>query len=86
MRALRGSSGPEGSRIGEIPSDPWPGAANEFAIDLGEIAFRRGELRTPSSTRFSYRPLLASIALRGLRLFAALVVLFILVDLTHYFL
>lgn len=61
-------------------------AANEFAIDLGEIAFRRGELRTPKLHRFSYRPLLASIALRGLRLFAALVVLFILVDLTHYFL
>jgi hypothetical protein len=41
-------------------------------------------VRTPRLQRWSYRPLLRALALRGLRLLAAALFLFILLDLTHY--
>jgi tetratricopeptide (TPR) repeat protein len=58
--------------------------ASGVGRDLGDLAFRRGELKTPRLQRWSYRPLLRALALRGLRLLAAALFLFILLDLTHY--
>jgi tetratricopeptide (TPR) repeat protein len=58
--------------------------ASGVGRDLGDLAFRRGEVRTPRLQRWSYRPLLRALALRGLRLLAAALFLFILLDLTHY--
>lgn len=60
-------------------------AASGIAQDLRDLTLRRGEVRTPRLHRWSYRPLLRSMALRSLRILAAAVFLFILLDLTHYF-
>jgi len=66
------------------PLRPLARFASGIGRDLGDLAFRRGEVRTPRLQRWSYRPLLRVLALRGLRLLAAALFLFILLDLTHY--
>ena len=59
--------------------------ASAVLTDLGEIGVQRAEFRTHRLQRWSYKALLQFLAWRGLRLFAALVFLFVLIDLTHYF-
>ncbi|HPJ30336.1 MAG TPA: tetratricopeptide repeat protein [Methanothrix sp.] len=59
--------------------------ASVIGSDLAAIGPGRAEFRTPRLQRTAYGPLLRSFAWRGLRLFMALVFLFLLTDLTHYF-
>jgi hypothetical protein len=58
---------------------------SKFASDLGCLVSRRSEFKTARLERWSSGSVLKFIAWRSLRLFAALVVLYLLIDLTHYF-
>lgn len=58
---------------------------SKFASNLGGFAPRRTELKNPRLERWSSGSFLKFIGWRSLRLFAALVVLYLLIDLTHYF-
>lgn len=59
--------------------------ASGLVPDLGELAPRRAEFKTPRLQRHSHKALLEFLVWRGFRLFAALVILYLLIDLTHYF-
>lgn len=56
-----------------------------FVEDLGDLAPGRTEFKTPRLQRQSHRAALQFVVLRGFRLFLALVSLYLIVDLTHYF-
>lgn len=59
---------------------------SRFASDLiSDLTPGRGEFKTARLQRQSHKALLEFLVLRSLRLFAALVLLYILIDLTHYF-
>jgi len=59
---------------------------SRFASDLrSDLSLGRTEFKTARLQRQSYKALLEFLVLRSLRLFAALVLLYILIDLTHYF-
>jgi len=53
--------------------------------DLGRLAPGRAEFKTPRLQRQSPKAVLQFLAFRGFRLFLALVLLYLIVDLTHYF-
>jgi len=53
--------------------------------DLGDLSSRRTEYRTPRLQRQSHKALLEFLVWRSFRFFAALVFLYLLIDLTHYF-
>jgi tetratricopeptide (TPR) repeat protein len=59
--------------------------ASGLAADLGGLASRKAEFKTPRLQRQSHKALLEFLVWRGFRLFAALVFLYLLIDLTHYF-
>ncbi|UEC43213.1 MAG: Tetratricopeptide TPR_2 repeat protein [Methanothrix sp.] len=56
----------------------------KFFSDLGEITSRRSEFKTARLERWSSESVLKFVVWRSLRLFAALVLLYLLIDLTHY--
>ncbi len=57
-----------------------------LAEDLGRLAPGSSDFQTPRLQRQSHKAVLQFVALRGFRLLLALVVLYLIVDLTHYFL
>jgi tetratricopeptide (TPR) repeat protein len=59
--------------------------ATALAADLGEILPGRSEFRTPRLQRWSTRAVLEFLVSRGFSLSLALVILYLLIDLTHYF-
>ena len=59
--------------------------ASGMTADLGDLASGRADFKTPRLQRQSHKALLEFLAWRGFRLFAALVFLYLLIDLTHYF-
>lgn len=58
---------------------------SRFASDLGGLASRRSDFKTARLERWSSGSVLKVIVWRSFRLFAALVLLYLLIDLTHYF-
>jgi tetratricopeptide (TPR) repeat protein len=56
-----------------------------LAEDLGRLAPGRADFKTPRLQRQSRKAALQFVVLRGFRLFLALVVLYLIIDLTHYF-
>jgi hypothetical protein len=58
---------------------------SSLAEDLGNLAPRRAEFKTHRLQRQSRKAVLQFVVLRSFRLFAALVLLYLIVDLTHYF-
>jgi tetratricopeptide (TPR) repeat protein len=59
--------------------------ASVVVEDLSELVPRRSEFKTPRLQRQSHKALLEFLVWRGFRLFAALVFVYLLIDLTHYF-
>lgn len=56
-----------------------------LAEDLGDLVPGRTEFKTPRLQRSSHKVVIQYLVLRGFRLFLALVFLYMIVDLTHYF-
>jgi len=67
------------------PLKSLPRFASGLIADLGDLASGRSDFKTPRLQRQSNRVLMEFLVLRGFRLFAALVLLYLLIDLTHYF-
>ncbi|MCR3884098.1 tetratricopeptide repeat protein [Methanotrichaceae archaeon M04Ac] len=59
--------------------------ATVLGADLGGILSGRSQFRTPRLQRWSTRAVLEFLVIRGFSLFLALVFLYLLIDLTHYF-
>ncbi len=59
--------------------------ASGLVADLDDLASGRADFKTPRLQRQSNKALLEFLVWRGFRLFAALVFLYLLIDLTHYF-
>lgn len=59
--------------------------ASGLTADLSDLASGRADFKTPRLQRQSHKVLLEFLVWRGFRLFAALVFMYLLIDLTHYF-
>jgi len=82
-----------GATCGDLPLKPYRRSplrsisrfVSSLASDFGDLASGRAEFKTPRLQRQSYKALLEFLVWRGFRFLAALVILYLLIDLTRYF-